>query len=283
MGHAPSIEDNLHHRGRSGVLSSWRPCLSGCATTPPQWVRQGFKVGPNYCPPPAPVAAAWLDGEQPEVIAQPAELAHWWRVFDDPVLDELEATAACQNLPLKIAAMRILEARATLNVARGTLWPQQQQAMGSYTRSQLSQATAIVYPITRFDTWDVGFNASWELDLWGRFRRTIESAEANLDSQIESSVDVLVILQGEVAAAYIQLRTFQERLRIVHRNVDLQEKTLELVNLRFDNGKVTELDVAQAKQNLNATRAAIRRWKRDCERRRTRCAFCWACRPRIWR
>ncbi len=230
---------------------------TGCTTGLSQWAKQHFKVGPEFRQPPAPVSDAWIDSENANVISQPTDYRYWWSVFNDPVLNQLEENAARQNLPLKIAGMRILEARARLNVARGTLWPQQQQAVGGFSRTQLSETTANVFPFTTFDTWDVGFNAAWELDIWGRFRRIIEAADANLAVQIDSYDGVLVILQGEVAAAYIQMRTFQERLTIARQNIELQQRTLQLAEARFNNGHVTELDVAQAKESLYATRSAI--------------------------
>ena len=239
------------------VLTVLLAASIGCTTSLPQWSRQCFKVGPEHCPPTGPVSESWIDQQDSGVVSQEMDYGCWWRVFNDPVLNELEASAARQNLSLQLAGMRILEARATLNIARGSLWPQQQQAAGNFTRTQMSETTAIVFPTVSYDTWDVGFNASWELDIWGRFRRAVESADANLAAQVDSYNDVLVILQGEVAAAYIQMRTLQERLEIVRANLVLQEQTLELAQVKFRNGAVTELDVAQASENLNATRGVI--------------------------
>ena len=139
----------------------------------------------------------------------------------------------------------------------GDLGPQSQQATGGFARVQQSETTAVVFPVTGFDQWNVGFNASWELDVWGRYRRLVEAAEANHDSSIMSYDDMLVILQAEVARAYLQMRTLQERLAIVHRNVELQQQTLDLAEIRFKNGRVSELDVAQATTSLGATQAAI--------------------------
>ncbi len=244
---------------------------AGC-TSLSQWAHQRFKVGPDYCRPAASVSGAWIDHDDPSVISQSTDYRYWWAIFNDPALNQLEYNAARQNLSLRLAGMRILEARAILNQARGTLWPQQQQAYGEFNRTQFSKTTAVVYPSTLFDTWSTGFNASWELDIWGRFRRVIESAEANLDAEVEGYDDVLVILQGEVAAAYIQMRTLQERLEIARRNIKLQRHTLELADVRFRNGAVTELDVAQAKENLNATLSSIPRTEEAI--RKTQNAIC---------
>lgn len=230
---------------------------AGCTTPLSRWAHQRFKVGPDYCPPPAPVSDAWIDARDPDVVSEETDYSYWWAVFNDPVLNDLQATARQQNLPLRIAGTRIVEARARLAIARGSLFPQFQQAFGDYSRTQVSQTIGNRLPIVALDTWDTGFNASWELDIWGRFRRNIESAGATLDARIESRDDVLVILQGEVAAAYIQMRAFQRRLQLAEANVALQEETLELADIRFRKGAVTELDPAQAKENLASTQALI--------------------------
>ena len=221
------------------------------------WACQGFKVGPNYLRPPAPVADEWIDYQNPDVLSEPADYSCWWSVFGDPMLDQLVARASQQNLSLKTAGMRILEARARLGIARGSLFPQAQQAYGDFARINNSSTTANVLPILDFDNWGTGFNASWELDFWGRYRRLIESQDALLNAEIENYDNVLVILQAEVATAYIQLRTLQERLQLASQNVELQKRTLQIVDVQFRNGKVTELDLAQAKENLATTESFI--------------------------
>ncbi len=229
---------------------------AGC-TSLRQWYRQGFRVGPDYATPPAPVAQEWIDYSDSGIINAPGDYRRWWQVFQDPLLDQLIDQASRQNLTLRTAGMRILEARARLNIARGNLWPQLQQAFGGFERFNLSQSSANVLAVPDFDSWDVGFNASWELDFWGRFRRAIEAESALLDASIEDYDDVLVLLQAEVARAYIQYRVFQQRLVVARQNVQLQQRTLEIADVQFRNGKVTELDVAQARENLAATRALI--------------------------
>ena len=231
-------------------------CLSGC-TSPAQWRANGFKVGPEYHRAPAPVGDGWIDGDNSKVISSETDYSFWWTAFNDPMLDHLEAVAEAQNLSLKSAGMRILEARARLAVVRGNLWPQQQQAYGDYARIKMSETNAVPGVIGAFDFWDVGANLSWELDFWGRFRRAIESSEADLNAEIENYDDVLVILQAEVATAYIQLRSFEESLNLTKANVELQKRTLRLAEVRLKSGAVTELDVTQAKENLANTESLI--------------------------
>ncbi len=232
---------------------------AGCHSTR-QWWENGFKVGPNYCRPAAPVADEWLDAEEQAVVSQTTDYSYWWAVFQDPVLNQLVDTAYQENLTLKIACQRILEARAQRGIATGYLFPQQQQMFGSYSRNEMSDNAFPFgeFPLRRhFDDWITGFDATWELDFWGRFRRGIESADANLDAQVENYDDILVMIQAEVASAYLQVRTTEERLALAQQNVQLQEHTLRIIQHRFDQGVVSELDLHQARSALAATRSLI--------------------------
>ncbi len=233
--------------------------LTGCSSTR-QWWANGFKMGPNYCPPGGPVAEEWIDTDDPTVVSEPTDHSYWWAVFEDPVLDELIDTAYRENLTLKMACQRIAEARAQRGMAVGNLFPQQQQMFGSYTRTEISDNAYPFgdFPIRKhYDDWITGFDAAWELDIWGQVRRGIESADANLDSQVASYDDILVMVQAEVASAYMQLRTTEERLALARQNVELQKRTLQIIQHRFDQGVVSELDLHQAKSALSATRSLI--------------------------
>lgn len=243
---------------------SWVMCvlaLAGCAELK-QWAHQG-KVGPNYRKPAAPVASEWIDFNDPRVINErcAVEEGAWWHALDDPVLHQLMLDAYEQNLSLRAAGMRVLEARAQRAVAAGLLLPQAQQATGSYTRIQVSQkGNSIglpVLPLRAFDFWSTGLNVGWELDVWGRFRRNLESADAVVDASIEDYDDVLVCLVAETAAAYVELRAFEQRLEYARANLKSQEGSLKIAESRFRNGAVTELDVTQAKSNLADTEALI--------------------------
>jgi NodT family efflux transporter outer membrane factor (OMF) lipoprotein len=229
---------------------------SGCATSLPQWARNKFKVGPNYVRPPAPVAPAWIESDNSKLTCDPVNDCLWWTVFNDPTLNGLIETAYRQNLDLRVAGTRILEARAQRNIAVGNLFPQQQTAMGAYAHGQITENLAIPVP-SSFDVWATGFNASWELDFWGRYRRNVEASNAEWASLVEQYGDTLVMLLSEVATAYVQLRTFEERLRFARHNVEIQKGSLGLANSRFSEGVSTELDVRQARTSLAQTEAAI--------------------------
>jgi NodT family efflux transporter outer membrane factor (OMF) lipoprotein len=223
---------------------------SGCvATGPAEWIRNGFKVGPNYCKPPAPVAAEWIQARDADV--QQRHIQDWWMVFQDGTLNSLIDTAYEQNLTLRVMGTRVLQARAQQAIASGNLFAQQQQITGLYANGTLNAHPAWL----NF----TGFNLSWEADLWGRIRRNIESANAILDATVENYDDALVTMLADVATSYVQYRIAQQRLKIARTNVRIQEDILALVQRQQQAGinKVTMLDVNQARTVLEQTRATI--------------------------
>ena len=232
--------------------------LSGCAQLS-EWKQNGFKVGPNYRRPCAPYAPAWIDGNAAEVSPECRQMINWWTVFGDPTLEQLVLAAYQQNLSVRAAGLRVLQAREQLGIAAMNLFPQAQTFSSQYARNQISTTTANVFPgVARsFDDLRAGFDLSWELDIWGRIRRSIEASEAALDAEIETYDDVLVTLIGDVAASYIELRSFDERLQLADQNAKIQEGSLKIAQARQREGRVSELDVEQAKTNLADTRALI--------------------------
>jgi NodT family efflux transporter outer membrane factor (OMF) lipoprotein len=223
-----------------------------------EWVRNGYKVGPNYCRPQAPVASEWIDYRDPRVKSVEQDLSEWWRVFNDPVLDRLVESAYEQNLSLREAGARVLAARALRDFAVGNLFPQTQEAAGAYSRNKLSEEQAGGAPRDVWiSDWNAGFNLSWELDFWGRFRRAVESADATLDASIENYDDVLVVLLADVATNYVQYRTFEQRLFYANTNVEIQRKSYQLAKDKQEAGTATERDTQQAKQILEQTQALI--------------------------
>jgi len=227
--------------------------VSGCSHLP--------MVGPDYVRPSAPEAEEWIERDDPKIKSEPTDLSTWWKVFDDPVLDTLIETAYQQNLPLRIAGIRILEARAQLGIAVGNIYPQTQQGRGAYTRVNLSEHAANTTGLLDFayGEIDLGFDAAWELDFWGKFRRSVESSLGNLEASIASYDDILVTLTAEVARSYVLVRTLEQRLAIARENVRVQERSLRIADARFEGGEVTELDVQQARALLGSTQALIPR------------------------
>ncbi len=258
-------------RAAAAVLAALALLVGGC-TTLGEWIHNGFKVGPNFHQPDAPVAATWIDSADPRVVQASAEDGAWWEVFHDPALQSLIETAHRQNLDLETAATRVLQARAQRNVAAGNLFPQTQSALAAYGHVQqsknfnlvtggqgigpLSNTSAFSLPTT-FDLWATGFNASWELDFWGRLRRSIESANADQGASVEAYRAALVTLLADVATSYVQVRTFQQRLAYARRNVAIQKESLRLTEVRLREGRGNLLDVRQARSNLAQTEATI--------------------------
>ena len=222
---------------------------SGC-TSVGTYVRNGWKVGENYARPAAPVATQWIDSDDARVDQSSDDLSGWWTVFQDPLLNALIEEAYGQNLTLREAGFRILSARAQLGIARGNSLPQLQTADGGYTRINSGN--------TFFDRWDFGFNLAWELDFWGRYRRAIAAGEATLDASVENYDQVLVTLLGDVASAYIQIRTTEERIRLADNTVRIQKDVLTFIRQRRELGAVADLDRAQAESNLKQSEAQIR-------------------------
>jgi NodT family efflux transporter outer membrane factor (OMF) lipoprotein len=231
--------------------------VSGCTT-----------LGPDFTLPEAQVQPAWIDIERADFEPeQPPEDGRWWTVFGDPVLDRLIDIAYRQNLTLKTAGVRILEARAQLGVAVGQLYPQQQQATADVTYINSSRNIAnTAGGDLNFWNYDVGLTAGWELDFWGRFARGIESADASLLASVASYDDVLVSLTSQVATTYVVIRTFQQRIAIAKANIKTQQRSLQLARVRYRNGGTTELDVNQAESLLRTTEASV--WSLEAGRRR---------------
>jgi NodT family efflux transporter outer membrane factor (OMF) lipoprotein len=225
--------------------------LSGCTM-----------VGPDFVKPEAPVQSEWIESTRPEIKSEPADYRDWWTVFNDPVLNSLVETAYQQNLPLQIAGLRIFQSRAQLGVVVGNVYPQTQQGRGGADYNRISENSPnSLGADDSFWQYNGGFDVAWELDVWGKFRRAVESGVANLESSIADYDDILVSLTAEVARTYVSLRTFEERLEIARENVKIQQRSLEIAEIRFKAGAVTELDVVQAKSLLRNTEAFIPRFE----------------------
>jgi NodT family efflux transporter outer membrane factor (OMF) lipoprotein len=225
------------------------------------------KVGPDFTQPEALVADSWLGSEGPALTAQTEQYADWWTVFNDPVLNELVEEASRENLGLQVAGLRILEARAQLGIASGYLYPQQQNADASAAAVGASRHAANTSAgDLRYNDLNIGFNAAWELDFWGKFRRGVEAADAQFLATIANYDDVMVTLRAEVARAYILIRTQEDRINLAEASAAIQKRSLEIAENRFEGGLVTELDVQQARSLLANTLAAIPGYQADYRR-----------------
>ena len=223
----------------------------------------GCTVGPDYKEPALAVPSAWNEAQQKGVEARPLELVRWWTAFEDPLLNSLVDRAVQSNLDLRVAEARIREARASRTVVAAGLWPTL-DTFGSYSRNRSSEnalnfpsqggASSIKLERNLFDT---GFDANWEIDVFGGVRRRVEAADATIGATEYSRQDVLVSLLGDVARNYIDLRGAQRRLAVARANLKTQQDSLDLTRVRFDAGLASDLDVARAEAQINATAAQI--------------------------
>ena len=262
--YAPGIHDAYSRHSVDGLFAFLLAfvCVtlaSGCGSMQ-SWYHNGFKIGPQYRRPAVHVEDQWIDADDPDVQTETRLDTNWWSVFSDPILNQLISMAYQENLPLRVAALRVMEARAQRAIASGNLFAQHQQAFGSYTRSQRSHNSQPRFGALMpraWDQWATGFDASWEFDIWGRYRRAIQAADAELNANIEDYDAILVTLIGDVASTYVEIRSLDERLALARENVTVQEGSLAVAESRFRNGRVSELDVDQARTNVEATRALI--------------------------
>lgn len=231
---------------------------TGCTPWGQYW-RNHLKVGPTYMRPFAPVEPEWIDADEPQVRSELIVESQWWRQFNDPVLDGLILQAYDQNLTLRDAGFRVLAARASYNITVGGFLPQSQSAVAEYARWQLSNNVGAFenLSIPPFSLWQTGFNLSWELDLWGKLRRKIESAGAKYQATVEEYDGVLVTLIADVADRYIDYRVASKQIADLNRLAAIQRDALAVATDRHAGGVTSELDISQAQLNLAKTEALI--------------------------
>lgn len=215
-------------------------------------------VGPNFKPPDVTVNESWKAKSDPRISTQTAVDNQWWKGFHDSALDHLVELAQGANLPLQVAALRIVEARAQYGVATGRQFPQIQVATAGATAVGITQNEASILNLDRnFGLYQAGFDAVWELDFWGKYRRGVEAEAASLLGSVADYYYVLISLTAEVARTYVTIRTFEVLIEQARQNAAVQERSLHIAESRFRNGATSELDVSQASALLETTRASI--------------------------
>ncbi len=226
---------------------------------------QGCAVGPNYQQPKTTAPAQWSAPKSGGETNLEPSIASWWKSFNDPQLDSLIERAVKTNHDLRIAEARVREARALYRIASSQLWPTL-DAGGSYARQRQSKNQPIIgsFPLPSgasvpFDNnvYQAGFDASWEIDVFGGNRRAVEAGKAEVAAAEFGRRNVLVTLLGEVARNYVELRGCQRRLEIATNNLKTQQDALALTEDRFKKGLTSDLDVQQAATLLANTRAVI--------------------------
>jgi len=228
-------------------------------------VLSGCKVGPNYTAPQTQMPANWVDvGAESNPATQPAlgvsapvaesvDVQRWWTNFSDATLTSLIEQAAVANLDLVQAEARIRQARAARTIAGAPLYPDLNSS-ASFTRSHSNSSSSVSRTTNLFRA---GFDAAWELDVFGGTRRAVEAADADFQSAIEDRRSVLVSLLAEVATTYFDLRGFQQQLAIAQSNLQAQQNSVDLTRQRFNAGFVGQLDVANAEAQVASTSSRI--------------------------
>lgn len=217
------------------------------------------QVGPDFKPVPTPWLDTW-NTPSLEQAARPAatpDLRQWWAVFADPTLDALIAEADAHNTDLRVAGLRIAEARAQLAIAQTGRYPQVQQLRGESLYLKQDQSGAPSARDSVFWQSSLGFDIAWEVDFWGRFSRAIESADALYFASEANYADAMVLLRAQVADSYFSLRTVEARLDIAHENAQRQARSLQITERLFRHGENDELDWQQARTQYLATQASI--------------------------
>jgi NodT family efflux transporter outer membrane factor (OMF) lipoprotein len=219
--------------------------MAGCAA-----------VGPDYIPPEFDLQGRWYTDVKEGLSMEPTDpetQAKWWHTLNDPVLSDIMEFAVMTNLDIREAQARIREARARRGIIESGLFPVVDSS-GTIAQNRSSEN---IGSGTENKLYSAGFDAGWELDIFGGIRRSVEAAEADLQVAEEDLNHVLVSLLAEVALNYVEARTFQTRIRVAQANLQSQEETYNLTRFRFEAGLIDELPVKQALYNLESTRSQL--------------------------
>ena len=236
--------------------------VSGSVVAVLLFLLSGCAVGPNYRAPQTKAPAQWNESLAGGETNYAITTTEWWTNFNDSKLDSLVGRAVLSNLDLRIAQARMREARAQYGIASADLWPTV-DGSSSYARQRQSQHQPVIgaVPLSpdlfENNVYKAGFDASWEIDVFGGKRRAKEAAGAQVSASEFGRRDVLITLLGDVARNYVDLRGYQGRLAIALENIEAQEKTLAITRDRFAKGLSSDLDVQQASTVLATTRAQV--------------------------
>lgn len=233
----------------------------------------GCSVGPDYTEPQTKAASAF-DGAPKDGVSSDPVLVAWWREFGDETLNGLIDRAVGGNRSVAAAAALIREARALYGLEIYDLAPTV-TAGGSYTRQMLSNATflnGVPRQARTFGFFTAGFDATWEIDIWGKVRRSMEAADAEVGGAEAMRRDVLLSVMAEVARNYFEYQGARYRLEVTRKNAQIQEETVKLTVARYEGGRGTELDVSSARADLHATLALLPPIETDVARAKNRLA-----------
>ena len=222
------------------------------------WLVACTTVGPDFQTPQSPLPEAWQSDSLNTLSRTiPPRDAPWWTRFDDPILAGLVDEALLQNTSVRIAGLRILESQAQLGIVGSALYPQLQQlsgnALGLHSREEIHDQDDTDSTVQ----FNAGFTLGWELDFWGKFRRSIEAADANYFANLAQYDDIQVLMAAQVASLYINVRTLEAQLQITHDNAAIQRRSFEITERLYQSGNDSELDLQQAKTQYLGTLSSI--------------------------
>jgi multidrug efflux system outer membrane protein len=228
----------------------------------------GCSVGPVYEPPEMDLPSEWHSGISTTLNSDASENVVWWKCLQDPILDELMAYAAIQNLDLQMAAIRVMQARVEANGKKGNLYPHVDGSVNyghvSYSKDALvNGALSSTLPIDRqhakrnLNFFELGFDAEWEIDFFGYTAHEIAALKAREEALQENLCSVWVTLSAEIAKNYIELRGLQQRLVLATKHVDVQTDVVKLTTELLERGLVNESDVSDAKSEWNRVKSEI--------------------------
>lgn len=229
---------------KNGVLWLAVMLLGGCSQLP--------SVGPDYQLPTLAVPAGWT-ATLPAPAEQAPDLARWWQQLDDPLLDRLVGEALAGSLDLRLARSRLRQARAAREQSMSGFFP----TLTASTAASRSKNAQVVSAVPERTLYDAGFDASWEIDLFGGTRRAVEAATAGQAATAANLENARVSLVAEVAQNYVDVRSYQRRLAIARDNLASQSETLQITEWRNQAGLASSSDVEQARTNREQTRAGI--------------------------
>jgi NodT family efflux transporter outer membrane factor (OMF) lipoprotein len=217
----------------------------------------GCKVGPNYQSPENTVGDEWMKTEADEPFSDESPQTAWWKVFEDPLLEKYIDAAVLCNKEILRAEAAICGARALREVSASKLFPQINGDLSAF-KANLSKNLIDEVPIPRsLSLFNALFDASWEIDLFGKIRRTVELADAHVGSTIEERNDLLVTTLAEIARNYMELRSFQKRSELTKRNIELLEQASTIVRAQFNIGTANLLDLNRIDAELDSARSSL--------------------------
>jgi multidrug efflux system outer membrane protein len=234
-------------------MKAIKPFLSLMSAT---IILMGCAVGPNYRRPDVYMPSEFHQAQPENKGGKTADLEKWWTSLNDAELDSLIERAVKSNLDLKIAIARVREVRAARGIAAASLLPEV-DASSSYSRIHRSETVPPFQLPRDLNLYQFGFDANWEIDLFGGLRRSVEAATADAIAANENRRDILISLLAEVARNYVEVRGFQKEIDIARKNIETQQQTLDLTQVMYKAGLTTDLDVSRAAAQLASTEAIV--------------------------